>query len=287
MEGMVHVITHALEHALEDTIKLIPFLFVTYVLMEYLEHRAAGKTQRIMERSGKLGPLFGAAVGLFPQCGFSAAAANLYAARVISRGTLIAVFLATSDEMLPILLSEGAGVTAIVQLLGIKFVVGMIAGFAVDGVSILLRKKRKEEPKIHELCEQEHCDCHAGILPSAIRHTLHIVVFLLIATVLLNMGIEWIGEDTLAAFMQDRPVLSVALTALAGLIPNCVASVLMTRLYLQGLLSLGAAMAGLLVGSGVGILVLFRMNQDRRDNLTIVGAVYLVGLMVGLVLMLM
>ena len=284
MEHVTHMIMHALEHTLEDTIKLVPFLFVTYLVMEYLEHHAAGKTQRIMERSGKLGPLFGAAVGLFPQCGFSAAAANLYAARVVSRGTLIAVFLATSDEMLPILLSERAGVAVILQLLGIKFIVGMLAGFAVDGVSILLRKKRKEEQKIHELCEQEHCDCGAGILPSAIRHTVHIVLFLFVATVILNIGIEWIGEETLAAFMQDRPVLSVALTALAGLIPNCVASVLMTRLYLQGLLSLGAAMAGLLVGSGVGILVLFRMNQNRRDNLTIVSVVYLVGLIVGLIL---
>jgi len=284
MEHVTHMMMHALEHAFADTIKLVPFLFVTYLVMEYLEHHAAGKTQRIMERSGKFGPLFGAAVGLFPQCGFSAAAANLYAARVVSRGTLIAVFLATSDEMLPILLSERAGAAAIAQLLGIKFVVGMAAGFVVDGISILLRKKRKEEQKIHELCEQENCDCEAGVLPSAIRHTVHIALFLFVATVILNIGIELLGEDALTVFMQDRPMLSVALTALAGLIPNCVASVLMTRLYLQGLLSLGAAMAGLLVGSGVGVLVLFRMNQDRRDNLTIVGTVYLVGLIAGLVL---
>ncbi len=278
---MTHMMIHALEHAFMDTIKLVPFLFVTYLVMEYLEHHAAGKTQRIMERSGRLGPLIGATVGLFPQCGFSAAAANLYAARVVSRGTLIAVFLATSDEMLPILLSEGADMAVILQLLGIKFVVGTIAGFAADGISVLLRNKRKDEQKIHELCEQENCDCEAGILPSALRHTFQIVLFLFVATVILNVAIEWIGEGTLAAFMQDRPMLSVALTALAGLIPNCVASVLMTRLYLQGFLSLGAAMAGLLVGSGVGILVLFRMNQDRRDNLTIVGVVYLVGLIVG------
>lgn len=280
----MEMIMHALEHALEDTIKLVPFLFVTYLVMEYLEHKAAGKTQKLMERSGRLGPFLGAAVGLFPQCGFSAAAANLYAARIVSRGTLIAVFLATSDEMLPILLSESAETSVIIKLLGIKFLVGMIVGFAVDEISILLHKERKEEPKIHELCEQEHCDCADGILPSAIKHTLHIVVFLFAATVLLNLGIEWIGEDSLAGFMQNRPVLSVALTALAGLIPNCAASVLMTKLYLQGLLSLGAAMAGLLVGSGVGILVLFRMNHERKDNWTIVGIVYLVGVITGLLL---
>ena len=284
MEKITHTLWHALEHAFADTIKLVPFLLVTYLVMEYLEHHAAGKTRQIMERSGKLGPLFGAAVGLFPQCGFSAAAANLYAARVISRGTLIAVFLSTSDEMLPILLSERADVSVIAKLLGIKFVVGMLAGFAADGVKFLLRNRRKDEEKIHELCEQENCDCEAGVLRSALRHTIQIVLFLFVATVILNLGIQWIGEDTLASFMQDRPFLSVALTALAGLIPNCVASVLMTRLYLQGLLSLGAAMAGLLVGSGVGILVLFRMNRDRRSNLIVVASVYLVGLLTGLLL---
>ncbi|MBR6526532.1 MAG: arsenic efflux protein [Lachnospiraceae bacterium] len=278
------MILHALEHAFMDTIKLVPFLFVTYLVMEYLEHHAAGKTRQIMERSGKLGPLFGASVGLFPQCGFSAAAANLYAARVISRGTLIAVFLSTSDEMLPILLSERVDISVIAKLLGIKFVVGMLAGFTVDGIKMLIRHRRKDAEKIHELCEQENCDCEAGMLSSAIRHTIHIVMFLFVATVILNVGIEWIGEDVLAAFMQNRPFLSVALTALAGLIPNCVASVLMTRLYLQGLLTLGAAMAGLLVGSGVGILVLFRMNRDRRTNWIVVGLVYLVGLLTGLLL---
>lgn len=282
MEHTIHSILHALEHAFADTIKLVPFLLVTYLVMEYLEHHAAGKTRQIMKRSGKLGPLFGAAVGLFPQCGFSAAAANLYAARVVSRGTLIAVFLSTSDEMLPILLSERAGGTAIIKLLGIKFVVGMLAGFVADGLRFLLRDKRKDDQKIHELCEQENCACEAGILSSALRHTLQITLFLFVATVVLNLCIGWVGEDMLAAFMQDRPFLSVTLTALVGLIPNCVASVLMTRLYLQGLLSLGAAMAGLLVGSGVGILVLFRMNRDRKDNLVIAGVVYLTGVLVGL-----
>ena len=284
LEHWMHSVWHAIEHAFPDTIKLLPFLLVTYLVMEYLEHRGAEKTQQIMKRSGKFGPLFGAVVGLFPQCGFSTAAANLYAARVVSRGTLIAVFLATSDEMLPILLSEGADISVIGKLLGIKLLVGMAAGFCVDGLSVLIRKKRKEDQKIHELCEQEKCDCEAGVWSSAIRHTIHILAFLFLATVVLNLAIEWIGEESLAAFMQDRPVLSVALTAMAGMIPNCVASILMTRLYLQGLLGLGAAMAGLLVGSGVGVLVLFRMNRNRRDNLIIVGIIYAVGLVTGLIL---
>lgn len=279
------MLIEALADAVLDTLKLLPFLFVTYLVMEYLEHKAADKTQRIIRHSGRLGPFLGAAVGLFPQCGFSAAAANLYAARLISRGTLIAVFLSTSDEMLPILISESAGFAEIGKLLMIKFFVGMTAGFLVDILGRLLRKGSiEEQPKIHELCEHEHCDCQAGILKSAVHHTIHIVMFIFLATSFMNVVIGFMGEESLTAFMQNQPVISVLLTALAGLIPNCAPSVLMTQLYLQGALSLGAAMAGLLVGAGVGILVLFRMNEDRKDNLKIVGVVYAVGVAAGLLL---
>lgn len=277
--------TDALLDALWDTARLIPFLFLTYLAMEYIEHRAAAGTRKLISRSGRLGPLLGAAAGLFPQCGFSTAAANLYAARLISRGTLIAVFLSTSDEMLPILISEAAGLSEILKLLAIKLVVGMAAGFLVDLAGGRLRRDASvQEPKIHELCEHEHCDCEAGILPSALRHTANITAFLFLATAALNLVILLVGEDSLAAFMQSQPVISVLLTALAGLIPNCAPSVLMTQLYLQGALSLGAAMAGLLAGSGVGILVLFRMNPDRKESLKIAGTVYLTGVVAGLLL---
>lgn len=277
--------TEVLLDALWDTLKLIPFLLLTYLVMEYLEHRAAGKTQELIRRSGRLGPLLGAAAGLFPQCGFSAAASNLYAAKLVSRGTLVAVFLATSDEMLPIMISEAVKPSVILQLLAVKFAAGMAVGFLVDLIDRRLMKEKSDgEAHIHELCEHEHCDCQAGILSSAIHHTVHIGLFLFAATVLLNAAIYFLGEDSLAAFMQNRPVVSVLLTALAGLIPNCAPSVLMTQLYLQGALSFGAAMAGLLVGAGVGILVLFRMNPDRKDNLRIVGIVYTAGVAVGLLL---
>lgn len=279
------MITEALADALLDTLKLIPFLFITYLAMEYLEHKSAGKAQQLIRRSGRLGPLLGAAAGMFPQCGFSAAASNLYAAKLVSRGTLIAVFLATSDEMLPILISEAAGLSVILRILAVKFLVGMAVGFLVDILDRCFRKRdTADHPMIHELCEHEHCDCQAGIWPSALRHTVNIAAFLLLFTFALNVVIGIVGEDSLAAFMQSQPVLSVVLTALAGLIPNCAPSVLMTQLYLQGALSFGAAMAGLLVGAGVGILVLFRMNTDRRDNLQIVGIVYAAGVIVGLLL---
>ncbi len=277
--------TDALLDALWDTARLIPFLFLTYLAMEYIEHRAAAKTREWIRRAGRSGPLLGAAVGLFPQCGFSAAAANLYAARLISRGTLIAVFLATSDEMLPILISEAAGAGEIFKLLGIKFIAGVIVGFLVDLAGGRLKKDAQPaEPHIHELCEHEHCDCEAGILPSALRHTVNITVFLFLATVILNLAIFYLGEDSLAAFMENRPFVSVLLAALVGLIPNCAPSVLLTQLYLQGALRLGAAMAGLLASSGVGILVLFRMNPDRRESLKIAAIVYIAGAAAGLLL---
>ena len=275
----------AFTDAIWDTLKLIPFLLAAYLLMEYLEHRAAGKTQSLLKKAGKAGPLLGAAAGLFPQCGFSAAAANFYAARMISRGTLVAVFLATSDEMLPVLLSRATAFPEIAKLLGIKLAAGMLAGLLVDlAGGVFRRDAEARKPQIHELCEQEHCDCKAGIIPSALRHTGSIAVFLFAASLVLNLIILYVGEDSLAAFMQGRPVLSVLLTALAGLIPNCAPSVIVTELYLQGALGLGAAMAGLLSGAGVGLLVLFRMNRNRRENLEIVGIIYGVSVAAGLLL---
>lgn len=271
--------------AAKDTLRLIPFLLVTYLIMEYLEHRAAGRTEALLRRAGKAGPLWGAAAGLFPQCGFSAAAANFYAARLISRGTLTAVFLATSDEMLPVLLSQSAGLGTAARLLALKFAAGLSVGFLVDAAGAWIgRGAPPKGPQIHELCEQEHCDCQAGIAASALRHTAGIAAFLFGATVLLNAAVLLLGEENLAAFMQGRPFLSVLFTALAGLIPNCAPSVIMTKLYLEGALSLGAAMAGLLTGSGAGVLILLRMNRDRKDNLAIIGIVYGAGAAAGLLL---
>lgn len=273
----------ALTDAAFDTLKLVPFLLITYLFMEYLEHKAGERAGELLRRAGKAGPFWGAAAGLFPQCGFSAVAANFYAARLISRGTLAAVFLATSDEMLPVLLSRPAGVRVIAPLLLLKFAVGMTAGFAVDFAGRRLhRETAPGEPQIHKLCKREHCDCEAGIVPSALRHTGSIAGFLLLVSFLLNLAIARLGEESLAAFMQGRPAVSVLLAGLVGLIPNCAPSVLLTELYLQGTIRLGAAMAGLLAGAGSGLLILFRMNRERKDNLKIVGIVYGVGVTAGL-----
>jgi hypothetical protein len=263
--------------SLIDSVKLLPFLFLTYLAMEYLEHKAGEKMQEVIRKSGKAGPLVGSILGVFPQCGFSAAASNLYAGRIITLGTLIAVYLSTSDEMLPIMISENAGIPMILKILGLKIIVGMLAGFAVD---FLLRKKEKKM-QIEHLCEQHHCHCEEGIWKSALRHTLEIFWYVLIISFVLNLVIALIGEEVLGNFILNRPLFGEMLAALVGLIPNCAASVVLTELYLDGVLNAGAMIAGLLVSSGVGVLVLFKVNDDRRENLSIVGLLYVIGVVVG------
>ncbi len=275
----------AILDAVQDTLKLIPFLFITYTVMEWLEQRSSEQTEKWIRRSGRLGPFFGAAAGLIPQCGLSAAASNLYAARLVTRGTLIAVFLSTSDEMLPLLLSSSVALSEIARLLGIKFISGITIGFIIDAADRHFHSDRfTGQAHIHELCEQEHCSCEDGIIKSALRHTAQIGVFLLAACIFLNLAIFFLGEDRLLLLTQSRPALSVFLSALAGLIPNCAPSVMITELYLQGALSLGAAMSGLLTGTGVGVLVLFRMNHNLRENLQLALLLFLSGLCVGLLL---
>ena len=224
--------------------------------------------------------VLGAALGVIPQCGFSAATANLYAGGIITRGTLLAVFLSTSDEMLPILLSSSAPVSLILKLLGYKALAGILLGVTVDTVASKLGYERKKS--IHEMCEQEHCHCEDGIFKSALRHTLKIFAFLFVVTFVLNLLVEAVGPETLGAFVLNRPVIGELLGGIIGFIPNCAASVVLTTLYLEGAMSGGAMLSGLLVGSGVGLLVLLRMNRDWRDNLVTAGLLYARGVIFGL-----
>lgn len=277
-----------LEEVLLDTLldflKLLPFLFLTYLFMEWLEHRAGGKMETAIRRAGRVGPLFGGLLGVVPQCGFSAAASGLYAGRVISLGTLIAVYLSTSDEMLPIMIAEKAEPLLILKLLGIKLLIGVIMGFLVDLVLRLSHKKKEEEHPIHELCEHEGCHCEDGILRSALHHTLQISLFLLLVLLVLKTGIFFLGEDRLTAVFNDLPVVGHLLSALVGLIPNCVSSVLITKLYLEGVLSAGCMLSGLLVGSGVGLLVLFRINRSKKEALFILLLLFFIGAVSGMLL---
>ena len=279
-ETMLHILEHALEHTFIDTVKLIPFLFLTYLAMEYLEHKAGDKVNTWVRRSGKLGPVIGSILGVVPQCGFSAAASNLYAGRVISLGTLFAIYLSTSDEMLPILISEKAPLNLIIPVLAAKAAIGILAGFLID---LLFHRKQEEHVHIHEICEHEHCHCEQGIFRSAVSHTLQITFFIFLVGLLLELVLGIVGEETLEALILNRPVVGPLLAGIVGLIPHCAASVVITQLYLQDIISIGAMLAGLLTGTGVGILVLFRVNHNKRENLKILGLLYLIGVLVGIV----
>ncbi len=275
---------HIIEHTLIDTVKLIPFLFLTYLAMEFLEHKTSAKTKKLVKNSGKAGPFFGALLGAFPQCGFSAAASNLYAGRVITLGTLIAIYLSTSDEMLPVLISEKINPLTILLLVGCKVVIGMAAGFAID---FLMRKSKGREDmsdKIGHMCEHDHCNCEKSIFLSALKHTAVIYMYVLLITLVLNVVIHYIGEDTLGNVILNKPVVGPLIATLVGLIPNCAASVVLTQLYVNGVMSIGATMAGLLAGAGVGIIVLFKENSNRRENIKIVGLLYLIGAAAGIII---
>lgn len=265
-----------------DSIRLIPFLFLTYAAMEYLELKTGEKTGKLIKKAGRMGPLIGGVAGAVPQCGFSAAASNLYAGRVITMGTLIAIYLSTSDEMLPILISEKVGIGVILKILVMKMVIGIAAGFAVDWC-IGIREKQGQE-HIHEICDHDQCHCERGILRSALSHTAKITLFILIITFVLNLVLYFVGEDALGNLFLNRPVIGQAAAGLIGLIPNCASSVVITQLYLEGVMNTGAMMSGLLVGAGVGILVLCRVNHHKKENMKIIGLLYLIGVFAGIVI---
>ena len=275
-----------IEDALIDSVKLLPFLFITYLIMEYIEHKTSDKSKEVIKKSGKFGPIIGSILGIFPQCGFSVSATNLYAARVITLGTLISVYLSTSDEMLPIFISEAVPVTTILKILGLKLVIGMIAGILIDLCLRLKNRNKDEEEKIVDLCEKEHCHCDHGIVKSALKHTISIFIFILIITLLINIAIYFIGEDRIASFIELNPVLGPVLAGIIGLIPNCASSVILTQLYLEHIVTATTMIAGLLVNAGVGLAVLFKMNKGIKQNILIVILLYAIGVISGLILQL-
>ncbi len=279
---MLHMLEHAFVHSIEDSIKIVPFLFVTYLVMEYIEHKTNNKLVGIL-KGPKGGPVLGGIVGMIPQCGMSAMASNFYSGRMITAGTLIAVFLSTSDEMLPIMLSHSIPIGEIGKILIFKAIIAMIAGLLIDLV-FKLWKKDKEELRIHAMCEHEHCHCEKGILRSAIHHTINIFIFIVLITFLINMGIEWIGEETLAGTILNHPLVGPITAGIIGLIPNCAASVVITTMYLDGFMSFGTLMAGLLAGAGVGTIVLLRVNEEKKESLGIIGLLYVIGTVTGIVL---
>lgn len=356
------LLLHFIEHALEDTLVLVPFLFVTYTALEALEHAAGARANAVVRRAGAAGPVAGALLGVVPQCGFSAMAATLYAGRVVTLGTLVAVFLSTSDEMLPMLVAERVDAGLLFRVLGLKVLVALVTGVLADFAIRALRRNARVHAflrrtvfsvrrdgmeadvvdqmaeggetaeHICRLCEQDHCGCghdhahahgdehghehghergyedadghvagcdhdhghghgHAGgrfgiagsIVMSAVSHTVQVSLFIFLVTFALVLVLETVGEDALAAFLSGNQLLAVFASALVGLVPNCSASVVITQLYLEGVLGFAALMAGLLASAGVGYLVLFRTNRHPRENAVIVVGLFLVACVWGLV----
>lgn len=289
MEFLLHV----LEHSVLDTLPLVPLLFVTYLAMEAIEHSASDRVRAIVERSGKAGPVVGAALGALPQCGFSAMAATLYAGRVVTVGTLVAVILSTSDEMVPVFLAHQEPLGRLLAVMGVKVVVGVVVGLAVDAALRARHRAGDGHVHIHELCEREHCHCdddhehghgHGAwpIVRSALVHTVQVGLFILVVTFVFGLVIDWVGQDALGALLANHPVRATFVAALVGLIPNCGASVAITELYLDGVLATGPMLAGLLASGGVGLLVLWRTNASVRQNATITAFVYVVAVATGL-----
>lgn len=370
----MHMLLHFIEHALEDTLGLVPFLFITYLALEALEHAASSRSNAIVRRAGAAGPVAGALLGVVPQCGFSAMAATLYAGRVVTLGTLVAVFLSTSDEMLPMLVAERIDAGLLFKILGLKVLIALVTGVVADLLIRALRRNARVHEFLHRtvlsvrrdgvqidvveqmaeggedaehicrLCEQDHCGCghehhhghahdhggdhgHAGhecaydhgagravdhgaghavehahgcahdhgheharggklrpIVMSALSHTVQVTVFIFLVTFVLVALLETAGEGALASFLSGNRFLAVFASALVGLVPNCAASVVITQLYLEGVLGFAPLMAGLLTSAGVGYLVLFRTNRHPRENAVIVVALFLVSCFWGLVL---
>ena len=262
-----------------DTLKILPFLFIAFLIIEFFEHKLSKKTETTIKKAGKFGPLIGSLLGALPQCGFSVLATNLYITRIISLGTLIAIYLSTSDEMLPILIAEKAPMNNILLLVGIKIIIGLICGFIID---LIFKKETVKEN--FDICEHDHCDCEHGIFKPAIKHTIKTLVFIFIITFILNIAFHYIGKENIEHIFDKTTIFTPFIASLIGLIPNCGASIVLTELYVSNILPLSSALAGLLANSGVALLILFNSNKNLKENVKIITILYSISVSVGLIL---
>ena len=266
-----------------DTLKLMPYLFVTFLILEFLEHKLNHKNEKYLRKYNKVGPLVGGILGALPQCGFSTMASNLFSNGIITTGTLVAIFLSTSDEMLPIMISEHSNMKALLGIVACKVVIGITIGFIVD--LFYKSKKNDAHKEIVDHCKHEECHCkEKGIFKSSIIHTLNITLFILIVNILLNLVIHFIGEEQLSNLLLNKNIFTYFIASLIGLIPNCASSVIITEVYLSGMISIGTLFSGLLTGSGLGILFLFKENKNKKENIGILLTIYLVGVIVGFII---
>lgn len=270
-----------------DGLKMLPFLFAAYLIIEYIEHKTKGKLENFLQRFGKFGAIGGGLLGCVPQCGFSVMASNLFAGKIITAGTLAAVFISTSDEAIPFLLANPSKAAVIFPVLLLKVIIAVVTGLCMDFFGKkFFDKKSDTKHNIEELCSHDGCRCHSGggILKSALHHTINIFVFILIISFLLNSVVELIGKENLGKILMNGSFLQPVLAAVIGFIPNCAVSVLLADLYISGTLSLGSMIAGLCTGAGVGLIVLFKVNKNYKENLKILLCIFISAVLSGIII---
>jgi hypothetical protein len=277
-------IPHILLDSVLDTLKTLPFLFIAFLLIEFLEHKAEDKIQHLFTHSRGAGPLIGTILGCIPQCGFSVMSANLYSSGIITLGTLVAVFLSTSDEAILLLATAENGGKEILKLVITKIVISLIFGYGIHLIEKKLHKPHHHHS--HDLCEHDHCGCdeNSGVLRPALIHTVKVFAFLLLFTCIIDLAVNFIGMDKLSHFLLSDSALQPLISALVGFIPNCASSVLLTQLYLQGTLSFGALIAGLCTNAGAGMLILFRNKSKVKENMFILLLMYICSVIPGIIL---
>lgn len=279
---MIDEVVHIFLHSFIDSLKILPFLFIAFLIIEIIEHKFSEKSKKIIGNSGKFGPVVGAFLGLIPQCGFSVVATNLYVTRILSLGTLISIYLATSDEMLPIMISNNIDITIILQILLIKLFIGIFFGVLID---FFFRNKRISAD--YTICDDEHCHCEEGVLVSSLKHTVHIFVFIFLVNFVITLIMETLESSIISSIFMRDSIFAPFVISLLGLIPNCASSVIITELFLNNAISFGSLIAGLLANSGMALLVLFKSNKNLKENFMVLGLLYFISVISGIIIMIL
>ncbi len=286
----------ALKDALIDTLWVIPFLYLAYLLVGYFSHEGNGKYSKLLHHTKKVGPLVGAFLGCVPQCGFSSVMSKLYSNKVVTLGTLMAVFIATSDEAIPLMISKPEFVPKLLLLLAFKVAFAIVIGYAIDLMLGLFTIKKKKAAQVEVIKEGDHCEhahdekhehdhcCAKNIFVDALKHTLIITAWVFVATLIINLVLGYAGLDALKGIFTDNIYLQIVIGCAIGLIPNCAGSVFLVELYMSGALGFAALVGGLCAGAGVGLIVLFTVNKKKIwQNLAIVVSLYAIAVGCGMI----